>query len=89
MNENLETDELLLQFLAKETEFGPSKLQRRAKLSYNRAAEKIEAWLEAGRVRPAHDSPYRFVVCVAPTPGPDDRSRVASRGSPKAGGEAE
>lgn len=75
-----ETEEQLLQSLAQETEFGAAKLQRRAYLSYNRAADKIEEWLKAGKIRNAEGSPYRFVVCT-------DLGPVTSQSGPEAEGE--
>ncbi|MDF9778932.1 hypothetical protein OKW11_005978 [Pseudomonas baetica] len=89
MNGKFETDEQLLRSLGQEPEFGPAKLQRRANLSYNRAAYKIEEWLKAGKIRSAEGSPYRFVVCADREPGAVEGCQSSTPGRLEAGEEAQ
>lgn len=64
MHKFLDPDEELLQALASEPQFGPSKIQRLAHWGYNRAARKIEEWLVAGKIKPVEGKPYLYVLCV-------------------------
>lgn len=70
MHKLLQSDEELLRALVSESEFGTIKLQRLAGWGYNRAAHKIEEWLQAGKIMPLESKPYRFVLCTEPGPAP-------------------
>ncbi len=70
-----ETDEQLLQELAKEDSFGITRIQRLMGWGYNRAGRKADEFLAQGITKQVPGIPYKFFVADKADQGPDKPSR--------------